>query len=84
MDNIVTDDEVVQVLADNVQQRLEALGWSGLRLAKESGEQQSLISRMLSKKNLISVGSVTRIARALNTTVDWLLDPRNCRTTIDA
>ena len=80
----MTDDEVIEVLARNVQQRLDVLGWSGLRLARESHEQQSMISRLLNKKNMITVGSLTRIARALNTTVDFLLDPRNCRETIDA
>ena len=80
----MTDPEILEVLASNVQQRLDVLGWSGLRLAHDSGEQKSKISRMLNRQNLIGVGSLTRIAQALHTTVDWLLDPRNCHATVDA
>lgn len=75
----MTDEEVLESLANNVQQRLDALGWSGNKLAQEAHENQPTISRLLNKKNLVSVGSLTRIASALGTTVDWLLDPRNCR-----
>lgn len=70
---IVTDDEVKTNLSINVRRLLESRGWSGRDLARICRESQPTISRLLNGEHVPKLGTVTRIAAALQTSVDYLL-----------
>ena len=70
----MTDEEVKVALSTNLKRLLESRGWSGNRLAHECGEAQPTISRILNGKHVPHLGTITRIADALQTSVDYLLN----------
>ncbi|WLD11858.1 helix-turn-helix domain-containing protein [Planctellipticum variicoloris] len=73
----MTDDEVKEHLSANLQRLLSLRGWTGVKLAQESGESQPTISRLLHGDHVPKVGTLTRVAAALDTSVDYLLsDPQ--------
>jgi len=72
--NQVTDEQVKTALAANLKALLISRGWSGNRLAHECGEPQPTISRILNGQHVPKLGTITRIADALQTSVDYLLN----------
>lgn len=73
----MTDEQVKIVLAANLKELLASRGWSGNRLAHECGEPQPTISRILNGQHVPKLGTITRIADALETSVDYLLNRKS-------
>jgi len=70
-----TDEEVKQNLAANILRILEARGWDQPMLAEATGEWLSTINRICRGENLPRVGVVSRIAEALDVSIDRLIAP---------
>ncbi|MGC1275975.1 MAG: helix-turn-helix transcriptional regulator [Planctomycetaceae bacterium] len=70
----VSDNEVRELLAANVNTLLAARGWSGHDLAREAGENPETIKRLRRASNDVRFGVIVRVAAALGTTIDDLLD----------
>jgi len=62
-------------LAVNLRIAMHEKQWTQLDLAAAAGVQQSLISRILCKKNDPSLSTVSRLAKALRKSIDDLLSP---------
>jgi transcriptional regulator with XRE-family HTH domain len=71
--NTVTNDEVKENLAENLRRILASRGWTGLKLAAESGESQPTISNILRAQHVPNAGTLSRIAKTLDTTMDYLI-----------
>lgn len=69
----MTDNEVKQRVASNVQSLLVRRGMSQKLLAQKTGETPTRINDVVRGNHVPSIGVITRIAEALDTTVDWLL-----------
>ena len=72
---MVTDQDEMQNLAANIRLAMEEKHWSQLDLKRASGVPQPTISGILNKKNDPSVSVVSRLAKALSTSIDNLLSP---------
>lgn len=69
----VTDDTTKRVLAANIQHRLAASGMSQRALARETGDPLMTINGIVRGMHMPGAGVLTRIAEALDTTVENLL-----------
>jgi transcriptional regulator with XRE-family HTH domain len=80
----VTDDEARLRVAANVQQMLVAREMSGRALARLTGDTPVRINDVIRGEHVPNIGVLTRIAAALQTTVDYLVmhEPEN--STVDA
>lgn len=70
----VTDDEIRERIAANVNRLLEKKGWSGHDLAREARESSETIKRLRRGQNDVRVGVVVRVAAALKVPVDKLVE----------
>ncbi len=70
--NTLTDDAVKQNLGANVRRLLDDRGWSQTLLARRSGENDAMISRILHGKQMPTAGVVARIATAFDVSADRL------------
>jgi transcriptional regulator with XRE-family HTH domain len=70
---VVTDQEELANLAENLRLHLAENCWSQLDLAHASGVPQYTISRILHAKCDPSLSAVSRLSRALKTGIDRLL-----------
>lgn len=71
--NAVDDEQAKKNLALNLRRMLDDRGWSQRRLALATGETPMTISNILAEKHITNVGTVSRIAACLDTSVDLLL-----------
>lgn len=69
----MTDEDAKQIIATNVKRLLEDRQMSAADLARKTGENSATISHILNAKHVSGIGVVTRIAAALGTSVDYLL-----------
>lgn len=69
----MTNQEIKENLAENLSRILSARGWTGLRLAEESGESQPTVSNILRALHVPNAGTLSRIAKALETSMDYLV-----------
>lgn len=69
----MTAEQAKTALSENIEARLNALGWSKYRLAKETGITEQTIRNICSGTYEPRISLVTRIALALRATVDELL-----------
>ena len=81
MSTVVTDSEAKTNIATNVKRRMDELGMSQAQLARATGENEVRISSVVRAVHLPSGGFLARLAEALRTSIDDLLDtpPRKSR-----
>ena len=72
---MVTDKEELANLAANLRAAMVRNRWDQLDLEKASGVPQPTISRVLNGKNDPALSVVTRLAKALKTSIDALVSP---------
>lgn len=70
---MLTDTEARDIIAENVRRRLATLDWSQSDLARETGESPMRISYLVRGVKSPTIGFLARVADALETTVDWLI-----------
>lgn len=75
MSTVVTDDEAKRNIAANVARLLALRGWTQKQLADATGETNMIISRIMREKHVPNAATLARIAEALDTSTDILLDP---------
>lgn len=75
MQAAMTDTRIRKLLAANIRREMHSRGWKAVDLSDASGEPEMNISRILNEKNTPKVGTVQRLAQALGTGVDALLQP---------
>lgn len=64
----------MKTVGERIRQAREALGWSGLTLAQKVGySHQSSIGNLENRVGGSGGSKITKIAEALNVSVDWLL-----------
>lgn len=75
----MTDEQAKDRVAANVQTLLERRGLSGRALARLTGDSAMRISDVIRGEHVPNIGVLTRIAAALDTTVDYLVmhEPAN-------
>jgi transcriptional regulator with XRE-family HTH domain len=73
----VNDEDAKRIIADNVQRLLEKRGWSGRQLAEATGDTPMRINDLIRARHTPGIGVVTRVAAALDTSVDYLLQPEH-------
>jgi transcriptional regulator with XRE-family HTH domain len=76
----VTDEAAKRVLAANIQARLMACGMSQRALSRETGDPHMTINGVVRGQHMPGAGLLTRIADALDTTVEALLQPTRKKT----
>lgn len=72
---MLTDEQLKGVLAANVNRLLGEMGKSRYWLAKQTGESETRIANVCRAINCCSAGLLTRIAEALGTSTDALIEP---------
>jgi transcriptional regulator with XRE-family HTH domain len=70
---MVTDEIEVNNLAVNLRLSMQEKDWTQLDLERASGIRQPTISGILNKKNVPTIIIVSRLAKALSTSIDNLL-----------
>lgn len=70
---MITDDQAKALVSANITRLLAARGWKQRDLAEATGENDMTISRIVRGSNVPGVGLISRIADALNVSVDELL-----------
>lgn len=74
----MTDKQALRRIAQNVKRLREEKGWSMGRLAREIKDYPATIKRIEDEENMPGVGLLTRLAEALQVTMnDLLADPKN-------
>ena len=71
----VTDDEIKTNVAANLQRLLRLHNMTGLKLSQLCGESQPTISNLLRGQYVPKVGTLSRVAAALGTSIDYLVSP---------
>lgn len=71
--NAVDDELAKRVIAANVQRLLLKKGLSGRQLADMTGDTPMRINDLIRGRHTPGIGVVTRVAAALDTSVDFLL-----------
>ncbi len=71
---MITDDEVRENVAENVNRFLGEKGWTQQDLADKSGESLRNIGRICRAENVVRVGLLARCAEALGVNLDRLID----------
>lgn len=74
MSTVVTDAEAKRNIAANVSRLLGVRGWSQKQLASATGETNMIISRIVRGVHVPNAATLARIAEALDTSTDILLD----------
>ena len=69
----MTNEETKRVLASNVRRLMEKEALSCRQLAQRTGDSYVTIHRLLHADHVPGIGIVTRVASALDTSVDYLL-----------
>ena len=64
---------VLRAVSANLRRLLSDKHWSQADLARESGESEMSVSRILRGSHMPGVGPISRIAKALGVTLDSLL-----------
>ncbi len=72
---MITDKQTKSYLAENVSDLLDSRGWTQKQLADATGENQMMISRIVRGEHIPAASVLARIAEALDTTMDKLLEP---------
>jgi transcriptional regulator with XRE-family HTH domain len=72
----MSDEMAKRVLAANIQARLATLGMSQRALARETGDALMTINGVVRGQHMPGAGLLTRIADALDTSIEGLLTPR--------
>jgi transcriptional regulator with XRE-family HTH domain len=72
--DVITNEQAKRNVAANVLWHLERLGWSQADLSEASGESVMQISRICRGVVLANAAALARIAEALGTSVDKLLE----------
>lgn len=80
---MLSDEQIKENISVNIMRILDLRGWSQSELSRVSGVPQMTVSAVIRKVNLPGVGIASRLAEALDVTVDRLIaEPpkRNSRT----
>ena len=70
---VLTDDEIKTNIATNIRRLLDLRGWKQCDLARESGLPEMTVSAVVRQINLAGIGTASRLAEALDVTVDRLI-----------
>ena len=70
---MLTDKQAPSVISQNVQRILDALGWRQSDLSRATGDSEMRISLMIRGKRCPSAAFLSRVAEALQVSVDDLL-----------
>lgn len=72
---IVTNEDAKSIVAQNVRRLAEKRGFTCRSLAAATGDNAMRISDVMRGAHEPKIGVLTRIAEALDTTVDYLITP---------
>lgn len=75
MSNLPTDAAVLRRLSTNLRRLLADRNWSQGKLARAIGMDPMTVSRVIRGQTMPGAGTVTRIAKVLNTSIDRLTGP---------
>lgn len=64
------ENEIIDVIAENLKYEMTDKSYSQKELASEARISESILSRCLQKKSLISLPNLIRVCRALDLTLD--------------
>ena len=64
------ENEIIDVIAENLKYEMIDKSYSQKELAAEAGISESILSRCLQKKSLISLPNLIRVCRVLDLTLD--------------
>lgn len=71
--NYISEDEFVNIFADNLRDIMKDIGINQIELAHESGLDKTTISRYLKKQRMPSLKAVVNICYVLNCRLDDLV-----------
>ena len=74
MATVISDEQAKQNVAANVLRLLAARGWTQTDLAEAAHENKMMISRICRAEHVAGVGLLSRIAEALDVSIDRLVD----------
>lgn len=72
----MTDTQTLKILGGNVRRHREARGWSLSELARQIDDYPASVKRIEDGVSMPGLGLSTRIAEALDVTIDELLAPQ--------
>ena len=75
MDNVLTKQDALTVVSDNLRHAMAARGISLRELARLSDNEPMTISRLINRRNMPAADALARMAEALKISLDSLFDP---------
>ena len=73
MSTVMTDEQTIKNIAENVARLLEEKGMSQAELARATKESEMNISRLVRGTNMPGAAMLSRVADALGVSVDYLI-----------
>jgi transcriptional regulator with XRE-family HTH domain len=75
MDNVLTKQDALTVVSDNLRHAMAAKRISLRELARQSDNDPMTVSRLMNRRNMPAADALARMAEVLEISLDSLFDP---------